>query len=131
MKTAICLFSAIFLLSGCATVNISKVGGKTMVDITNTGWFVFNIVPVACGNPDAPNENSCRFFTNTTTLKNNLALLDYAATREGACATDNIVSYTTDESIFMILLKRHACHTSAELVMDPYDAARRSAKTEE
>ena len=129
-KTLLLLPALAFLLAGCATVDICREGGKTMVDITNTGWFVFNIIPVACGNPNAPNEVSCRLFSNTTTLKNNMALLDYAATSEGACAMDNIVSYTTDESIFMILLKRHACHTSAELITDPFEAARRTSTEE-
>jgi hypothetical protein len=102
---------------GCATVRYCDNGGKTMVDITNTGWYLFNVIPLASGNPDAPNECSCKLFRQTTTLANNTRLLDFAMTEKEAETVKSVSSYHTDESVLFLLLKRHACHTSAELVM--------------
>lgn len=105
------------LLAGCASVRVSSVSGRTMADITNTGWYLFNVIPLASGNPAKPNGHSCRLFSRTVTLENNMKLLDYAVRKYGAEDFGNIVSYTTDESILFILFKRHACHTTAELIL--------------
>lgn len=108
-------------LCGCATIRYSNEGGKTMVDITNTGWYLFNLIPIASGNPDAPNECSCSLFRQTTTLENNIRLLDYAATYRNAKSIRSVNSFWTDENVLIILLKRHSCHTSAELVIEDED----------
>ena len=104
-------------LCGCATVRYCDVGGKTMVDVTNTGWYLLNVIPIASGNPDAPNECSCKLFRQTTTLANNTRLLDYAMAERSATGLKTVTSYTADESVLFVLLRRHACHTSAELVV--------------
>lgn len=106
----------VLLLAGCATVNYSDKGGKTMVDVANTGWYLFNLIPVASGNPGAPNEADFKLFRQTTTLENNVRMLDYAATERNAAAIKDISTYTSDECIFILLFKRHIIHTSAELV---------------
>ena len=103
-------------LCGCATYTVSDAGGRTTVDIQNTGWFLFNILPIASGDPAAPNRSGCSFFTDTVTLDSNMQLLRHAMIREGAYKAENVVSRTTDEKIFAILLKRAAYHTSAELI---------------
>lgn len=111
------LFAA---LGGCASVNICSEGGRTMVDIQNTGWYLFNFIPLASGSPDNPNGHTCKLFRQTTTLESNMRLLDYALHQNGGYSGyDNLVSYTTDENILFILFKRLAYHSSAELIKEP------------
>lgn len=105
---------------GCASVHMCSEGGRTMVDIQNTGWYLFNFIPLASGNPDDPNGHTCKLFRQTTTVENNMKLLDYAIRQDGGYAGyRNLVSYTTDENVLFILFKRLACHTSAELIKEP------------
>lgn len=105
-------------MCGCANVRYSDEGGRHMVDIVNTGWYLLNLIPIASGNPEYPNECSCKLFRQTTTLQNNIRMLDYAVTQRDARDVRSVKSYWTDESILFILLKRHTCHTSAELILD-------------
>ena len=84
MRKAFLCILASAALSGCATVVFSDEGGRQMVDIVNTGWYFLNFVPMASGNPDAPNECSCRILRQTTTLENNVKLLDRAIAEKGA-----------------------------------------------
>lgn len=112
---------AALLLAGCASVRISSKGDRTMVDINNTGWYLLNLIPLASGDPHDPNGCSCMLFRRTVTLENNMKLLDYAVRKTGAESFGSVVSYTTDESVLFILLKRHVCHTSAELILQKKD----------
>ncbi len=111
-----CLATAL-LGAGCATVRYSDKGEKSMVEVANRGWYLLNIIPIASGDPEAPNENGCCLFRQTTTLANNMRMLDHAATERNAIGLKSVISSTEDESIFIILLKRHTIHTSAELVL--------------
>ena len=104
------------LLSGCATVTVSREGG-TMVNIENSGWYLLNFIPIASGNPASPNSFSTRLFSKTVTLENNVKMLDKVIREEGAVAVRDINSFTIDEHVLLILLKRHAYHTSAQLLM--------------
>jgi len=117
MKRLVSAFATALLLCGCATVRYSNEGGRHMVDIVNTGWYMLHLIPIASGNPDAPNECSCKMFRQTTTLKNNVRLLDYAVTERNAVDVRSVRSYWTNESFLFILFQRHACHTSAELIL--------------
>ena len=106
------------LLAGCAAVQTCDEGGRTMVDISNSGWYLLGFIPLASGSPDNPNGHTCRLLRQTTTLDNNMKLLDYAIHRTpGATGYRNLVSYTTDENVLFILFKRHVCHSSAEVVI--------------
>ena len=104
------------VLGGCATVTVSR-EGSTMVNIENSGWYLLNFIPIASGNPASPNSFSTRLFSRTVTLENNVKMLDRAIREEGAVAVRDINSFTVDEHILLILLKRHAYHTSAQLLM--------------
>ena len=112
--SAILLFAA--LLAGCSTVTISR-NGATMVSIENSGWYLLNFIPLASGNPADPNCFSTRLFSKTVTLENNVKMLDKVIRDEGAVAIRDLASFTTDEHILLILFKRHAYHTSAQLIM--------------
>ena len=104
------------LLGGCATVTVSR-EGATMVNIENSGWYLLNFIPIASGNPARPNSCTTRLFSKTVTLENNVKMLDKAILDEGAVAVRDINSFTIDEHVLLILLKRHAYHTSAQLLM--------------
>ncbi len=123
-KFALILLSAV--LSGCATVTVSRVG-STMVNIENSGWYFLNFIPLASGNPADPNGCSTRLFSKTVTLENNIKMLDKVIADEGAVAVRDINSFVIDEHILLITFKRHAYHTSAQLLM-PEDMSKSKAK---
>lgn len=125
MKTlAAILLSAV--CAGCATVTVShdrrgiKVeGGETPIEtvmVENTGWILFNAIPIASGNPNKPGKCSCCIFKDTTTLQNNLDMLEREMIRAGATRIANLYSKTSDENIFFLLFTRTACRTSAVLL---------------
>lgn len=105
------------LLAGCSTVTVSR-NGSTMVNIENSGWYLLNFIPIASGNPASPNSFSTRLFSKTVTLENNVKMLDKVIADEGAVAVRDLSSFTIDEHILLILFKRHAYHTSAQLLME-------------
>ena len=105
------------LLAGCSIVTVSR-HGSTMVNIENSGWYLLNFIPIASGNPASPNSFSTRLFSKTVTLENNVKMLDKVIADEGAVAIRDLNSFTIDEHILLILFKRHAYHTSAQLLME-------------
>ena len=118
------------LLGGCATVTVSR-EGATMVNIENSGWYLLNFIPIASGNPARPNSCTTRLFSKTVTLENNVKMLDKVIRDEGAVAVRDINSFTIDEHVLLILLKRHSYHTSAQLLMkeDMVDAKAEGVST--
>jgi hypothetical protein len=112
----VAIILACALLGGCATVTVSR-DGATMVNIENSGWYLLNFIPIASGNPARPNSCTTRLFSKTVTLENNVKMLDKVIREEGAAAVRDINSFTIDEHVLLILLKRHAYHTSAQLLM--------------
>ena len=118
------------LLGGCATVTVSR-EGATMVNIENSGWYLLNFIPIASGNPTRPNSCTTRLFSKTVTLENNVKMLDKVIRDEGAVAVRDINSFTIDEHVLLILLKRHSYHTSAQLLMkeDMVDAKAEGVST--
>ena len=112
---AFAAFAAAALLGGCSSVRISR-EGVTMVDAEISGWYLFNFIPIASGDPKSPNGSGCKLFRDTTTVQNNLELIDWALKREKADFVDDLNTYTTDEYVFIIFLRRHSIHTSAKLM---------------
>ncbi len=102
-------------LCGCATVKVCREGGRTMAVIENTGWYLFNVLPIGSGDPDRPNETTFRIFENTVTVENNVKMLENLMAAEGADGYRNLNTYTKQESIMIALFKRYHCHTSVEL----------------
>lgn len=118
MKRLLLLFLLV-AAGGCASVRICDAGGRTMVDIVNTGWYFLNLIPLASGSPDNPNGHTCKLFRQTTTVENNMKLLDYAMHQNGGYRDyRNLITYATDETVLFILFKRRACHSSAELLKE-------------
>ena len=119
---AILALGALLAFQGCTTTTVSR-EGETMVDIENTGWYLFNFIPLASGDPSAPNHCRCRLFQRTVTLENNIRMLERIIREEGATGVKDLSSFTTDEHFFVMLLKRHAYHTSARLTKDCPEAS--------
>ena len=93
--------------------------GKVPIEsvvIENTGWKIFDLIPIGGGDPQRPNSCSCRLFEDTTTLQNNLDMLDKEMKSVGATRIVNLCSRKIDESVFILLLTRTACRTSAVLL---------------
>ena len=126
----VAIILACALLGGCATVTVSR-DGATMVNIENSGWYLLNFIPIASGNPARPNSCTTRLFSKTVTLENNVKMLDKVIRDEGAVAVRDINSFTIDEHVLLILLKRHSYHTSAQLLMkeDMVDAKAEGVST--
>ena len=111
---------------GCATIttahnfhNVNIEGNERPLEtvmIENTGWTMFKMIPIASGNPKKPNRNSCCMFRDTTTLQNNLDMLECEMKRVGATRIKNLSSRSADESLFLLLFTRTACRTSAVLL---------------
>lgn len=118
--------AAALLASGCTTVLKSKEFGKVKVDgcstpvaaveIENSVWLLFNLIPVASGNPDHPNSYKCKLFRNTVNIANNMKVLREEMTSEGVTKVTNLTSHYADEKYLFFMLARRACHTSAVLI---------------
>jgi hypothetical protein len=106
------------LLYGCATVDSSIAGGRHLLSIKNSGWKLFTLIPIASGDVHSPNANSTKLFKDTTSLKNNIVMLDDAVRAAGAVGFRNLSSTIREENVLFILLSRRIYHTSAELVFD-------------
>lgn len=83
------------------------------VQIENSGWYLFDCIPIVCGNPQKPNRNSCTWFSNTVTLQNNLNVLTNLMKQEDCTILSNLDSREMDDFYYFFLLYRRACHTSA------------------
>lgn len=114
-----CLAAVLLLTAvaaGCASVDISEVGGRKMVSIKNSGWELFGCVPIAAGDPARPNGFGCEWFRDTVTLENNLSILDRVIAETGSAGSRNVCNSIVDETVFFILVSRRIYHTSAEML---------------
>ena len=128
MRTSLPVLVGVLLLAGCTTVRYSTTfhdvkveDGETpleIVEIENSGWELFKFIPLASGNPEKPNQLSCRWFSNTVTLQNNLNLLEQEMKNRVATRFTNLTSRNSEESFLFVLLTRNAYHTSAVLLKD-------------
>ena len=117
---------AMAAMSGCMTSEISRTpngvdgdGQEThllTVDIENVGWYLFDWIPLLCGDPQHVNEVSSVLFEDTLTLQNNLDELMRIVQREGSYTIGSIMSHEVSESVWVILVSRHGYHTSATLM---------------
>ena len=117
---------AVFAMTGCTTVTtahnyhgVNVEGGGTPIEsvvIENTGWKLFDFISIGGGDPEKPNMCSCRLFEDTTTLQNNMDMLEREMKSVGATRIVNLCSRKVDESVFILLLTRTACRTSAVLL---------------
>ncbi len=113
------------LTAGCATVVYTPfengprtVDGETalgMVEVDNVCWdFLF--LPIASGDVDNPNGWTCDWFSRSTTLDNQLTMLEREARRLGARKAIDVVTLSDDEDVLLILFLREKIRTSAVLL---------------
>lgn len=110
----VAVLSALF--AGCVSVKTIHGDSTDVVTIENEGYFLFQCVPLATGDPDYPNEDSFRMFSNTLNVNTNMRLLVEEITRRGAKDVSDITTFTNDESIIPVLFGRRTMQTSARLV---------------
>lgn len=129
MKAGLLAFLSVPALSlffGCASVNVSdRVGNVKVedgltpietVEVSNMSWMFLVGLPIAGGDVDNPNGHTCDWFTRSSTLENQLKMLQAEADRVGARRALNVTTLTTDEDFFLFLFLREKIHTSAVLV---------------
>ena len=126
MRPFACLLAAA-LLAGCASIHLgTRFGGVTVedgregvatVEIENSGWFLFNFLPLGSGDPDNPGGSGL-LFTDTVTLASNMKILAQAMTDTGAKDFCNLTSHISEEHVFFVLLMRRCYHTSAVLLKE-------------
>jgi len=102
---------------GCCHSRVSTCGDRIMCDVENSCLLVFDYIPICSGDPDNPSE--CIGFEDTTTLSNNLCMINRELVRQHADAIRELTSFRTEEQVFFFLLKRSTLHSSAELVRNP------------
>ena len=113
---ALLLLGAASALSGCCTATLCREGGRTTCYVQNDGWFLFGVLPIASGDPKAPNCWNSRWFRDTVTLDTNIKLLDKMMKDNSYTKSRSLASYSTHEDVFFILLRRRSYHTSAEFL---------------
>ena len=126
MKRAAVLIAPFFFW-GCMTVEVSEAmrgvpgtgdtAQKMTVEVRNTGWFLFDCIPLICVDPQRPDAVSCRFFSDTLTLQNNLTVLSEVIEREKASVLGSIVSHEEGEGFLTFVVTRQSYHTSATLML--------------
>ena len=113
---ALLLLGAASALSGCCTATLCREGDRSVCYIQNNGWSLFGVVPIVSGDPKAPNCWNSRWFRDTVTLDTNMKILDKMMKDNSYTKSRSLASYTTHEDVFFLILRRRACHTSAELL---------------
>ena len=117
---------SLMAFAGCMTSEISRTTNGVegdgpeshllTVEVENVGWYMFDYIPLLCGDPQGVNKVSSVMFKNTLTIQNNLDELMRIAQREGSYTLGSMMSYETSESVWVFFVSRHAYHTSATLM---------------
>ena len=118
--------AALLFTSGCALVTRMppEPGARTAegeeivatVQVMNSSWSLFCLLPLASGDVDSPDCVSCLPFRDTVNLENQIKMIEAEAERCGASRATHVVTYEGDEDVFLVLLLRRKIHTSAVLV---------------
>lgn len=125
-KFTFLLAGSLLLASGCTSTRITRSyngvaveHGRTpiaTVEIENSGWYLFSFIPIASGDPSRPNTSTCRWFSDTVKLENNINVLEQVKLSERVTEVANLTSHRSDEKYLVFLLARRAYHTSAVLL---------------
>ena len=120
------LVVALACASGCALVTSlpAEPGAKTAegeeivetVQVMNSSWSLLCLLPIASGDIEQPNCESCLPFRDSVNLENQIKMIEAEAKKCGASRAKHVVTYEDDEDVFLLLLLRRKIHTSATLV---------------
>lgn len=122
----IVLASVLMCASGCALVTRlpAEPGEKTAdgeeivetVQVMNSSWSLLCLLPIASGDIEQPNCESCLPFRDSVNLENQIRMIEAEAKKCGASRARHVVTYEDVEDVFLVLLLRRKMHTSATLV---------------
>ena len=108
--------------SGCVFVHetraLNAIPGESGMEIVDTveietnGWFLFDVIPIASGDP----AGGCRWFRDTLHPQTNLDVIDGIIRREGATHIGSMTSHETTEGVIPLVLNRHTFRTSVTLL---------------
>ena len=122
----IVLDSVLMSASGCALVTRlpAEPGEKTAdgeeivetVQVMNSSWSLLCLLPIASGDIEQPNCESCLPFRDSVNLENQIRMIEAEAKKCGASRARHVVTYEDVEDVFLVLLLRRKMHTSATLV---------------
>ena len=117
---------ALMCASGCALVTRlpPEPGAKTpegeeiveTVQVMNSSWSLFCLLPLASGDVDSPDRVSCLPFRDSVNLENQMKMIEAEAKRCGASCAKHVVTYEDDEDLLLVLFLRRKIHTSAILI---------------
>ena len=117
---------ALMCASGCALVTRlpPEPGAKTpegeeiveTVQVMNSSWSLFCLLPLASGDVDSPDRVSCLPFRESVNLENQMKMIEAEAKRCGASCAKHVVTYEDDEDLLLVLFLRRKIHTSAILI---------------
>lgn len=101
--------------TGCASVDVYHEDDRTICEVSDTSWYLLDVLPIASGDTDRPNERACRYLTDTVSATNNLRLIDWA--RRNECADEIGPVQNRWDAIHVVpyMLQRYTLKTDAEL----------------
>lgn len=112
MRSAAALLLVAAAFAGCVHVQeLPQADGSVRVEIENSGWYLFDVLPIATGDP----EGGTAWFSDHCDAHANMRVLEPIIRRVGAVRVGPLVSHETDEGVLLILLNRHGFHTSVTL----------------
>lgn len=93
---------ATFCLTGCFSFETAKEpGGRTQVIASNYGWYLFDWIPLVCGDPDDDWIIPCTFFRDRVTMRDVQYRL-LKKTRKSGKKVDNLVWHNNDSVLLTI-----------------------------
>lgn len=110
-------------LAGCATVNVWHEGDRTICEVSDSAWYLFDRRPIGSGDVNRPNERAWVCGRDTVSHDNNMKLVAWAMEREGADTLGPTEQKWHKTDIVPLALQRYTLHTYAEL---KYGSGRRS-----
>lgn len=114
------LLTGVALCHGCYSVRLSNEGGRQMCTVENSCLKILGFIPVGSGDIDSPYEKDWVCFEDTTTLFNNIRLVERAMEKTRSTGILSATTYRSDEQVIIFLLKRSTLHTSVELTKNRF-----------
>lgn len=89
-------------LAGCFSFETAiEPGGRTQVVASNYGWYLFDWIPLVCGDPDDDWIIPCTFFRNRVTL-DDVQTRFLAKTRKSGKKVENLVWHNNDSVLLTV-----------------------------
>lgn len=102
---AVLALGVTFCLAGCFSIKTSTIdhAQHEHILVSNYGWYLFNLIPLACGNASEDAWTPWVHFRNDVTMaKIQRRFMDYARSHGGIDKADNL-TYTTRDSVMFEL----------------------------